>query len=210
MVLRLMATLLLSSVGFAEVVDRVAVAMDKTVIPASEIMRQVRITALLNNETPDFSPSARREAADRLVDQALIRREMETSGYVSDASQQGIELYKAFRGRYPNEAAYNAALAKYDVTDQDVKDAFQWQATFLAFVEIRFRTGITVPDDELRDWYNDQKRRKDPAVANLSFEEARPQIEQILTQQRIDNALDRWLGQARTQTRIDYRKEAFQ
>ncbi len=210
MVVRCMATLLLSVVSFAEVVDRVAVAIDKTVIPASEIIRQIRITALLNNETPDFTPSARRDAADRLVDQALIRREMQTSGYVSDPSDQGVVIYKAFRSRYPDDTAYNAALAKYDLTDQDVKDAFQWQATFLAFVEVRFRTGITVPEDELRDYYNDQKRKNDPAIGNLSFEDARPQIEQMLTQRRIDNALDRWLGQARTQTRIDYRKEAFE
>lgn len=210
MLVRCMATLLLSCLSFAEVVDRVAVAIDKTVIPASEIIRQIRITALLNNDPPDLSPSARRDAADRLVDQALIRREMQTSGYFSDATDQGVALYKAFRGRYPTDAAYSAALAKYDVTDRDVKEAFQWQAAFLAFVEIRFRTGVTVPDDELRDWYNEQKRKNDPAVGNLSFEEARPQIEQILTQRRIDNALDRWLGQARTQTRIDYRKEAFQ
>jgi hypothetical protein len=210
MVVRCMATLLLSVVSFAEVVDRVAVAIDKTVIPASEIIRQIRITALLNNETPDFTPSARRDAADRLVDQALIRREMQTSGYVSDPSDQGLVIYKAFRSRYPDDTAYNAALAKYDLTDQDVKDAFQWQATFLAFVEVRFRTGITVPEDELRDYYNDQKRKNDPAIGNLSFEDARPQIEQMLTQRRIDNALDRWLGQARTQTRIDYRKEAFE
>ena len=210
MVVRCMATLLLSVVSFAEVVDRVAVAIDKTVIPASEIIRQIRITALLNNETPDFTPSARRDAADRLVDQALIRREMQTSGYVSDPSDQGVVIYKAFRSRYPDDTAYNAALAKYNLTDQDVKDAFQWQATFLAFVEVRFRTGITVPEDELRDYYNDQKRKNDPAIGNLSFEDARPQIEQMLTQRRIDNALDRWLGQARTQTRIDYRKEAFE
>ena len=39
MVFRCMAMLLLSYVTFAEVVDRVAVAIDKTVIPASEILR---------------------------------------------------------------------------------------------------------------------------------------------------------------------------
>ena len=192
-----------------EVIDRVAIAVGTQVITVSEIIRQLKITALLNGEQPDLSPASRREAGDRLVDQQLIRREMEVSGYMPDDGDDGAQLYAAFRKRFEDEAAWRKELAKYQLTDADVREAFQWQATFLAFVEVRFRPAVTVPEDEMRDWYNEQKREKNPAIANLSFEQARPQIEQIMTQQRIDNALDRWLGQVRTSTRVEYRPEAL-
>ena len=39
--------------------------------------------------------------------------------------------------------------------------------------------------------------------------ESRSDIEKILTQERVDQAVDRWLGDARTQVDIVYRKEAF-
>lgn len=193
----------------ADVIDRIAVTVEKDVITMSEIVRQLHITALLNGEQPDASGASRRDAADRLVEQTLIRREMQASGYMPEDGNSGTELYAVFRKRFPNDVAYQQELAKYHLIDADVREAFEWQATFLAFVELRFRPAVTVPQDEMRDWYNEQKRAKNPAVVNATFEEARPQIEQIMTQQRIDNALDRWLGQARTSTRIQYRQEAF-
>lgn len=42
-----------------------------------------------------------------------------------------------------------------------------------------------------------------------SFDEARPQIEEILTQQRIDEELDQWLAQVRMQVPIQYHDEAL-
>ena len=38
----------------------------------------------------------------------------------------------------------------------------------------------------------------------------RDEIEAMLTEQRVNSALDRWLGQSRTQTQIRFREEAFQ
>ena len=53
------------------------------------------------------------------------------------------------------------------------------------------------------------KLRRIPASCP-PFEDAEKDIEKILTAQRVDNALDRWLGQARTQSRIRYTQEVFQ
>jgi len=77
-------------------------------------------------------------------------------------------------------------------------------------VEVRFRPGVSVPDEEIRAYYDEQIRARSTPEATPAFEEARLKIEEILTQQRVDNALDRWLGQTRTQSRIRYRQEALQ
>jgi hypothetical protein len=68
-----------------------------------------------------------------------------------------------------------------------------------------------VPETDIRDYYDTEIAPKAAASGNkLSFEEARDKIEEILTEQRVDSALDRWLGQARTQSRIRYRQEVLQ
>jgi hypothetical protein len=204
------ALLVATAICRADIIDRIAVSVDNTVITLSEVLRQIRITAMLNGEEPVFTAESKREAAERLVNQSLIRREINISRYVPDNTEQAEILYKNFRGRYKSEAEYNAALAKYHLIDADIRGAFAWQATFLDFVEVRFRPGITIPDEEIRTLYDERIRGKTSPEATLSFEEARPKLEEELMQQRVDNALDRWLGQTMTQTRIVYRREALQ
>jgi hypothetical protein len=189
-----------------ELIDRVAVAIENSVLTESEILRQIRLTALLNGAKPDFSPASKRSTAERLVEQALIRREIGLSRYLPNSTEAPADLYRQFREKFGSDAAWEDALRQYNITDAEVRDAFRWQATLLDFIELRFRPGIHVPDQDVRDYYNTQIADK----ASVSFEEARPKIEQILAEERVNAALDRWLGQARTQTRIRYKEEVFQ
>jgi hypothetical protein len=198
----------------AEIIDRVAVIVGDAVITESEITRQIRITAFLNGEKPDFSPESKRTAADRLVEQALIRKEIEASKFTQATVPEYEPAFEVFRkSRYASDAAYAQALAAYGITDADVKEHFQWQTTLLKFIDIRFRPGVQVPDADVQDYYQHQFlvewTRTNKGAPPPPLEEARDDIEKILSSQRTDNALDRWLGQARTQTRIVYRDEAF-
>ena len=196
----------------AEVIDRVAVSVERQVIAESEVLRQVRITAFLNGEKPAFTPAVKRATADRLVEQALIRREIEATRYVPPPEDKAGG-YDSFRKtRYPDVSAYNRALAEAGITDEEVRQAFEWQALLLEFINVRFRPGIQIDESEIREHYQQvlvpEAKSKGEAIPSL--EDARDSVEEILLSQRIDNALDRWLGQTRTQTRIRYRREVFQ
>jgi hypothetical protein len=205
--MRLLAALLFVVLGSAEIIDRIAVSVDKRVITESEVMRQIRITAFLNNEEPNFSPANRRAMADKLVEQLLIRRELEGSskGSLPATANNSMELLKQ---RFKTPEDYATALARYQVTEDDIRKALEWQATLLSFVDVRFRPGVQIPASEIREYY-DQQVAQNPGKLP-PFDEAKADIEQILTSQRVDNALDRWLGQARTQSRIRYMREVFQ
>lgn len=209
-ILILFVSCLLPVIARAEVIDRVAVSLGNSVIAESEVLRQIRIAALLNGVEPDFSAASKRETAERLVEQELIRREIALSQYIPNSVQKSDALYKIFRKRFPSEQDYQQALKKHQLTDAEIRAAFEWQATFLDFVDIRFRPGIQVPEEEMRRYYEEEIKPKNTPDATVSYEEARPKIEEILTQKLVDNALDRWLGQSRTQTRIRYRREALQ
>ena len=196
--------IVLAAITSAEVIDRVAAAVGHSVITESEILRQIRITALLNGEEPDLSGPSKRQAAERLVEQMLIRREIDTTRYALTAN--GEQIYQSLRQRSGSEDAWQQLLKKHQLHDREVREALDWQATLLEFVQVRFRPGVQVPAEEIREYYEAEVRGKPGAPA---FEAAQEDIEEVLTQQRVDRALERWLGQARTQQRIVFREEVF-
>ena len=190
----------------AEIIDRIAVTVDKRVVTETEILRQIRITAFLNGEQPDTTAAGKRATAERLVEQILIRRELETTRYASEVSGS-TEAYEELIRKFPSREAYDKALAKYGVSDADIREALGWQSTLLDFIETRFRPGIQIPASEIREYYDTQAALNPGKLP--PFEQAKDDIEKIIMQQRVDNALDRWLGQARLQSRIRYTQEVF-
>jgi hypothetical protein len=193
----------------AEIIDRVAVSIENTVITESELLRQIRLTAFLNDAKPDFSSEKKRETADRLIEQTVVRREIATTRYATDVDKVSGQLYGNLRERYKTDDEYRRALAAYGISDEDVREAFRWQSTLLEFIDARFRPGIQIPEAEIREHYENEVRPKATANQPLKYEDVREDIERILVEQRVDNALDRWLGQARTQIRIRFKEEVF-
>ena len=64
-------------------------------ITQSQVDDEIRVTAFLNREKVDLSAAARKQAASRLIEQALIKREMDLSRYplpeLSDAGESLAE-----------------------------------------------------------------------------------------------------------------------
>jgi hypothetical protein len=204
------AVLLLAGSAASEVIDRIAVTVENSVITESELLRHIRLTALLNGAKPDYSSASKREIADKLIEQTIIRREINTTRYMATNMKKAESLYEEFRARFKTAAAYEAALRESSVTDGEVRDAFLWQSTLLEFIDVRFRPGIQVPENEIRDYFETEVKPKAAPGREIAFDDVRDDIEEILTEQRVDNALDRWLGQARTQMRIVFKDEVFE
>ncbi len=73
---------------YAAVIDRVAIVIDKKVITESELLDDLRLTEFINGQPLDLGPLARREAAEHLVDQELVRRDMESGGFAKPGAAQ--------------------------------------------------------------------------------------------------------------------------
>ena len=178
------------------VVDRIAVVVGDQVITESEVRREVRLTAFLNGSAVDLSAASRRAAAERLVDQQLIRSEMQVAGYRPPTPEEGSKVLADFRrANYPNEAAYRAVLAKYGVTEEELKDHLLWQAAALTFTEQRFRL-LAPPSAQSAN------RVANPAAQVAGADGAAPA--------ETEDQMDAWLKQARSGTRIQFKKGAFQ
>jgi hypothetical protein len=198
----------------AEIIDRIAVAVGSTVITESQIIQQIRLTALQNGEKPDFSADSKRAAADRLIEQVLIRNEIQANRYAAIEPPNPDQLLADFRkSHFKSDAEYQQALTSYGVSETELKQQLQWQMTLVPFIDVRFRPGIQIPETEIKDYYEKQyvpEWKRSHKEATPSYEESRETIESLLTSQRADHALDRWIGQVRTHTRIKYYDEVLQ
>jgi hypothetical protein len=211
-----MRTFLLSLLAVsasAAIVDRIAVSVGSRVITTSDLDREIRVTALLNGVQPDFSPAAKRATVERMVEQKLVRRELESSRYPVPEPDSVLPALADFRKRfYPDDTDYQRALAQYGGTNQDVLDELLWQRTLLEFVEVRFRS-VEVSDRDIQDYFDKvvapAARAAHPGQP-VALEDYRDQIERTLTGSREDQEMDNWLKEARRRTEIVYHEEALQ
>jgi len=197
----------------AEIIDRIAVTVDRMVITERHVSNHLQIAAFLNDEPQRLTATARQEAARRLVDQTLVRREMEISRYPVPAISDADRLLEEIKSeRFPSEESFREALSEYGLDQEELREGLRLQLTILRFIEYRFRPGITVTDEDVERYYNSslvpESRRLGAEPGAL--DEVRDTIEEVLIGERVNQALDRWLEQATAAARVVYREEAFQ
>lgn len=198
----------------AEIVDRIAVSVGTRVITETDLDREIRITALLNNDPLQsrLGNAEKRATAERVVDQMLVRSELEASRYPPPSAADVEAALHEETSRYGNDAAYRRALAEYGVTEEDLKTRLTWQLMLVRFIDVRFRPGIQVGDDQIRNYFNDKMRA---VLLNAhpgqtpSLDDHRAEIEQTLAGQVADQQVEQWLKEARRRTHIQYHDEVF-
>ena len=195
------------------VLDRMAVIVGKHVIKTSDIDWDLRVTEFLNRQPLNFSAAAKRQSAERLIDQEIIRQEVVTGNYKrppdGDAAALEAQLRRDRFGG--SDAAMRETLQRYGVTEDQLRAQLLWQLTVLRFIDQRFRPAVNVTDEEVKAYYNQHVadlRRQYPASSG--FEEMEPRIRTVLEGQRINESFENWLAEARKRIRVEYRQEALQ
>jgi hypothetical protein len=209
----LLFALILALPAFADIIDRIAVSVGNRVIAVSDLDREIRVTAFLDGVQPDFSPAAKRATAERMIEQKLIRRELEISRYpVPDPSEVEPVLAEFRERHFKDDEEYRRALAERSITEQDVKDELLWQRTLLRFIEVRFRPAVQVSDQEIQDYFDKvvapAARAAHPGEP-VVLDDYRDQIEETLAGKRVDQESDTWLKEARKRNEIVIHEDAL-
>ena len=195
----------------AEIIDRIAISVGNQVITEGQVDEEIRLTAFMNHEKLDLSIAERKKAAGRLVEQALVKRDLDLSRYPvpmpadADASLHDVKV------SYAPEALYQQMLQQYGISEEALKRRLLWQLTLLRFVDFRFRPGIQIPEADVKTYYDQELAEwKQQGIQPVpTLEDSQAKIEEILTQQRIDQALDTWMAETRKQVAINYLDEAL-
>lgn len=209
----LAAMLLVAFASRAEILDRIAVTVNDIVITERDTTNQLRIAAFLNQQPLVLDGAAKREAAERLVEQTLVRREMEISRYPVPTLEDAEPLLEEVRStQFESEEAFENSLSEYGLNLEELREGLRLQLTIVRFIDFRFRPGITVTDEEVERYYNEElvpeSRRRGEPVGTL--DEVRDTIEEVLISERVNSELDEWLQHSLESARVVYREEAFQ
>lgn len=195
--------------AFSTIVDRIAITFGAKVITESEIVRRIRLAAFQNGQLPDYSETSRREAAQRLIDLKLIEREMDIGHYSRTPPDQAKALLEAYTAQHfrSTPEVLLAALAAFRLTPADLQAELAEQADLLSFTSLRFRPAVQISDQEIEEYFHNHIQAAtapNKAAGSVTLDEARPNIEQILANERADLDLDAWLRDQRTRTRFNY------
>ena len=198
------------SPGFAAVtLDRIAVIVADHVIKDSDIEREIRITDFLNGTPLEFSLATRKAALNRLIDQALIRQEIEVGEYPFATEKEVNRFLDQVKiQRFKTQPDYQKALRDYGLTEQQLRSALKWQLTVLAFIQSRFRPGVFINDADVKQYYESHLREltEQNGGKQPSLEDARDDIEKQLTAERVDQQFNQWLDETRQNTTVKYRE----
>jgi peptidyl-prolyl cis-trans isomerase SurA len=196
-----------------EIIDRIAASVGNRVITATDLDREIRVTAFQDGVKPDFSPAHKRATAEEMVEQKLIQAELVNSRYpLPDPAEllPAIDQFK--KEHFKDEAEYRAALAAYGITEEDFKELLLWQRTLLLFIQVRFETGVQLGAQDVEDYFTKTVKpaaeKAHPGQA-VSLDDYREQIERKLTGERADQQMDIWLREVRRRTNVTLHPEVL-
>jgi hypothetical protein len=191
----------------AETLDRVAVSVGHEVITESEVVLDLRVAAFMDRKPVDLSGPAKRESAERLVDHLLIVREALDSHLTLPSTEATAGLVAP----YAAESDYQASLERYGISERDLGAHLLAGLRIAVFTDLRFRPDVQVSPEDIRSYYDKMIAQARPAAGQAqTFEANREQIEKLLTEQRVDEALSQWLATARKAANVRYRDKAFE
>ena len=191
----------------AVIIDRIAVVVNRHAIKASDVDRDLRVTEFLNNEPAKLDAGSRKSAAERLIDQEIIRNEISSAGYhrVSEKDAESL-LSNIRRDRFGgSDARLQQNLSRYGLSEDALRAQLTWQLTVLRFIDERFRASALVTDEDVRNYYDRHR-----ANFQKQFESESDPIRKSLEGEQVNQQFEAWLAAARKRAVIQFREEAFE
>lgn len=196
----------------ATIIDRIAIVVNNQIIKDSDIQRDLRAVDFLNQEKLVVDPATRRTAANRLIDQVLIRREIQVGEYQTPSQSDADKLFAQLdKDRFANQEALTKGLSQYGLREDELKQYLLWQLTVLRFVDQRFRPAVLVTDQDVEQYYNEHTSqfKKAGTAQPKSLDEARAEIQQSISGERMNKLFYAWLDARRKAATIKYMEEGL-
>jgi peptidyl-prolyl cis-trans isomerase SurA len=189
----------------AEVLDRIVATVNGHVILQSDWDEALCYEALLSNRTlAQFTDDDRRAVLDRLIDQELLREQMNSAGFVHASDAEVDSRLAEARKLYPQAASpqqWQALLAQYHLSDTDLRARIRTQIDLMRLVDARLRPAVQIDSKSVEAYYRDQfvPKLKQSGAADVPLAEVSSKIREVLTQQKVSELLVSWLQTLRSE-----------
>ncbi len=113
---------------------------------------------------------------------------------------------------YSSETEFQNALQADGITSAELDPPLVVAVDAIALYRLPLPAWIQIPAADVQAYYRQQVSEwEQKGIKPIpTFEESRDQIEEILTQKRIDQALDQWIKDTQNQVAINYLDPALQ
>jgi peptidyl-prolyl cis-trans isomerase SurA len=188
--------------------DRIVAVVNGEVILESDVDEERRFEEIEPYHDSRLTYS-RDRAIQRLIDRALILQQatLEPEEAVSDAEldaqlarvKNDIPECKQYHCETPE--GWATLMRDHGFTVQEFRNCWKQRMELLKFIEVRFRNGVTISDDEIKAYYTKtmmpEYAKQNAAAPKLPVISKR--IEEVLLQQEVGDLLEDWLKSLRAQ-----------
>lgn len=197
----------------AIVLDHVVAVVNNHAILLSDVNEEMQIS-VLEPRTAERGPETPQAALQRLISRELIRQQMREEDVESlePTDEQIAARESALRRELPacerqncaTAAGWDDFLTTHGLTQAQVERYLRDRMQILGFIEIRFRQGIHISDQEIADYY---QKTLLPQYANGTsappLKEVAPRIEEVLLQQKVTSLFSDWLASLRKEGDVE-------
>jgi hypothetical protein len=193
-------------------IDGVVAVVNGDVVLESDVEEERRFEAIqpYRDTTAGFS---RDRAVQRLIDRTLILQQAKLEAdRVAVSDEELDKQLQTLRKDIPACQQYHCEtedgwlkyLAANGFTQQEFRDRWRKRMELLRLIEVRFRSGIHISEDEIKEYYEktmlpEYARRK---VAPPELDTISKRIEEVLLQQQVGSLLRDWLQSLRAQGNV--------
>ncbi|MDW5264449.1 MULTISPECIES: peptidylprolyl isomerase [Acidobacteriaceae] len=202
-----------ASPGVAQgtVLDRVVAVANGDLILESDVDEEMRFEEIQPYRTADENHS-RELTVRRLIDRILILQQAELEPETSVSDKELDAQLLTLRKDIPEckqyhcetDAGWEKYIGAHGFTVEEFRKRWRERMELLRFIEVRFRNGIQISDDDIKNYYEKTMLPEyaERHVTPPKLETISPRIEEVLLQQQVGNLLRDWLTSLRAQGRV--------
>jgi parvulin-like peptidyl-prolyl isomerase len=186
--------------------DRTVARVNREVIMLSDWRTQAQFEALMAAQGAVTSDSD--AVLDRMIDQTLISQQMKASGFAAPSDTEVAAEVMRIRAElgFSPDAEWAKALASHSLDENDIRRLVGLQLQTMRFIDVRFRQSVLVTPDQVETYYREQflpMWKQSKATAAPALRQVSAQVEQILTEQRLADLMQKWIEVLRSEARIE-------
>jgi hypothetical protein len=142
---------------------------------------------------------------DRLIDLELVRQELESFAIGGPDEEMVRARLEELRRGYAEIGGLPVLLRRLGMQESELASYLRLQTMILKFIGFRFRPFVSVSESEVEAYY---AQRLSPELSKSGVQapplaELREKIRQLLTEEKINAAMDEWVKNTRASTRIE-------
>src|SRR5258708_17476210 len=190
--------------AYAVTVDRIAAVIDQQVLTVSEVnqLAEVRFFPRVAGRSDD---DYRHNILEGLIAQSLRYRVVDGFG-AQDIPKDSIEARLVeIQRRFASPADLDAALARAELTPDELRTLIKRQLQVEAYIQERFAPLVFVANEDIAAYYNGPWRQQRTArgLPIPSLDDVREEVRTLIRSRQLDQQVETWTTQLRARANVD-------